>query len=424
MKTRSRHALACTLVLLSNGLSQAAETLSVVPDSARALATAGGRFANLDDASAVRVSPANIADVEEAQLLFNAAVWNGDIQFHSDNGAAVKMENSWIYPASLYGVFPLIPGKVALGLGISTPFGLATEYPKNMDPRLRYALPYESRLLAVDITPALAWKVSENLSVGLGLDVVYSELEIKRAYPWSVWSGSSLTRDGELAFEGSDLGVGGYLGINWTVAKGHRLAFVGRLPITIEYSGELQASGRPGSNAVLNALGTTRSSSFDSEMTFPGSIAVGYGIDLTSRLTLGFDFQWTDNSSHDDIPLNVGNNQVLLGGQNAAQLGWKDSIDLGTGISYALTDAWTLRSGYLFSENSQPDDHYTPAVTVYDRHVIGLGVGWRGKRQSIDLAYAFVYNPERTVSGAAEPAFNGRYKHQWHVISISVTHRF
>lgn len=424
MNTCSRHALACTLVLLSSGLSQAAETLSVVPDSAQALATVGGRFANLDDASALRVSPANIAGFQEAQLLFNAAVWNGDIQFHSDNGASVKVDNSWIYPASLYGVFPIIPGELVFGIGVSTPFGLATEYPRDMDARLRYALPYESRLLAVDITPMLAWKVSDSFSIGAGLDIVYSELEIRRVYPWSVWGGSSLARDGELAFEGSDWGVGGYLGMNWTVAKGHRLALVGRLPITIEYSGELEADGRPRNNAALNALGTSRSSSFESEMTFPGSIAAGYGIDLTSRLTLGFDFQWTDNSSHDDIPLNVGNNQVLLGGSNAALLGWKDSIDLGTGISYALTDTWTLRSGYLFSENSQPDANYTPAVTVYDRHVFGIGVGWRGKRQSIDLAYAFVFNPDRAVSGAAEPAFNGNYKHQWHVVSVSFTHRF
>ena len=424
MNTRSLNALLGTLVLLVGSFSQAAETLSVVPDSAQALGMVGGRLANLDDASAVRVSPANIAGFEEAQVLFNAAVWNGDIQFHSDNGASVKMDQPWIYPASLYSVLPIVPGKLAFGIGVSTPFGMATEYPRDMDPRLRYALPYESRLLAVDITPALAWKVSENFSIAAGLDIVYSELEIKRVYPWSVWSPTSPVRDGELAFQGSDWGVGGYLGMNWTVAKGHRLALVGRLPITIEYSGELEANGRPGNNAVLNALGTSHSSSFDSEMTFPGSIAAGYGIDLTSRLTLGFDFQWTDNSSHDDIPLNVGNNQALLGGQNSALLGWKDSIDLGTGLSYALSDSWTLRSGYLYSENSQPDDHYTPAVTVYDRHVFGVGIGWKGKRQSIDLAYAFVYNPERTVSGASEPAFNGRYTHQWHVLSISVTHRF
>lgn len=421
MNTRAFHLILLLTLIASDGM-HAAETLSVVPDSAQALATAGGRFANLDDASAVRVSPANIAGMLETQVLINAAVWNGDVRFNSTNGSFVKMSESWIFPGSLYGVMPIVPGRVAFGMGISTPFGLATKYPKNMDAGLRYSLPYESRLLAVDITPALAFKLTDSISVALGMDIIYSELSIQRVYPWALWAPGAV--DGELSLNGSGWGIGGYMGVNWTVAKGHRLAFVGRLPVKIRYSGELEARGMPAGNPVLTALGATPTSSFNSDMTFPGSIALGYGIDVTDRLTLGFDFQWSDNSSHDDIPLAVDNNQVLLGGVERANLGWKNSIDLGTGITYALDERWKLRCGYLFSENSQPADNYTPAVAVYDRHVFGVGVGWRGKRQSVDLAYAFVYNPMRTISSAADPAFNGSYKHQWHVLSFSLTHRF
>jgi hypothetical protein len=39
---------------------------------------------------------------------------------------------------------------------------------------------------------------------------------------------------------------------------------------------------------LINALGATPTSRFGSDMTFPGSIALGYGIDLTERLTVGF----------------------------------------------------------------------------------------------------------------------------------------
>lgn len=410
-------------LLLAHGFSPAAETLSVVPDSAQALATAGGRFANLDDASAVRVAPANIAGMTEAQVLMNAAVWNGDIRFDSNTGASVKMSESWIFPGSLYTVIPIIPGKLAFGIGASTPFGMATKYPKDMDPALKYQLAYESRLLAIDITPAIAWKVTDTLSVAAGMDIIYSELTIRRAYPWALWAGPG-TPDGELSLQGDGWGFGAYASANWTIAKGHRLAVMGRLPVKINYSGDLEAKGMPAGVPALLAVGATPTSSFKSDMTFPGSIAVGYGIDVTDRLTLGFDFQWSRNSSHDDIPIDIGNNQALLAGNNAALLGWKNSIDLGTGITYALDERWKLRCGYLFSETSQTAANYTPSVATNDRHVFGVGVGWRGERQSIDLAYAFVYNPIRTISGNATPAFDGRYKHQWHVISLSLTHRF
>jgi len=422
MKLRAFHLL--MLLGAATGSSYSAETLSVVPDSAQALSMPGGRFANLQDASALRVSPANILEIEQTELLLNTAMWNGDIRFDATNGASVKMSESWIFPGSIYLVVPVKPGKLAFGVGVSTPFGMASKYPKDMDPRLRYSLPYESSLLAVSITPAVALKVTNSLSVAAGLDIIYSRLSIKRIYPWGALPGLACTPDGAIEFQGNGLGLGAYLGVNWEIFKGHRLALVGRLPVTVNYEGEFKAQGLPVGTPTINAIGATPTSRFGSDMTFPGSIALGYGIDLSERLTVGFDFQWSNNSSHNDIPLFVGNNQPLLNGTNRAVLAWEDSIDLGMGMSYALDENWTARCGYLFSENSQTAVNYTPAVAVNDRHVFGVGAGWQGKKHGFDLAYAFIFNPIRTISGAADPAFNGRYKHQWHVVSLSYTRRF
>lgn len=419
MKTRAL--LLLTFCCFAHGLN-AAETLSVVPDSAQALGTVGGRFANLHDASSVRVSPANMLQIQETELLINAALWHGDIKLDSTNGASVKMDQPWVYPASLYLVVPTKSKRVAFGMGVSTPFGMASVYPKDMDPRLRYVLAYESRLLALDFTPAVAFKVTDSLSVAAGLNVIYSDLVLKQIYPWGNPLGPTPgATDGEIKVRGKGWGVGPYLGVNWEIAKGHRLAFVGKLPVRIRYNGDFTAVGMPA--GWQGALGTSETSQFDSEMTYPGSVALGYGVDVTDRLTLGFDFQWSGNSSHDDLPLNVGNNQAVLG-TNAAMFAWKDSIDLGMGATYLLDRNWLVRGGYLYSENSQTAANYTPAVCVYDRHVFSLGVGWRGESRSLDLTYAFVYNPIRTVAGAAQPAFNGNYKHQWHVLSVSVTQRF
>ncbi len=399
-------------------VSRAAETLSVVPDSAQALGIVGGRFANLSDASSVRVSPANMLEIADPELLINMAAWHGDIRLDSTNGASVQMSRPWVFPASMYYVLPLTPGRTAVGIGVSTPFGMASIYPKDMDPRLRYVLPYESSLLAVDITPAVAFKVTDNLSVALGLDIIYSDLKFKQIYPWGlVLPGSP---DGEVHFQGKGWGLGGYLGVNWTVAKGHRLAFIGRLPVRIRYKGEFNTRDMP---AALAGAGFSESSRFDTEMVYPGSLGLGYGIDLSERCTLGFDFQWSANSSHDDLELRIGNNQALLPASRAA-FDWQDSIDLGTGVSYKLDESWTLRGGYLYSENSQLAANYTPSVAVNDRHVFSLGLGWRGKTRGVDMTYAFVYNPTRVISGAAQPAFNGNYRHQWHVVSLSVSQRF
>lgn len=400
--------------------ARAAETLSVVPDSAQALGIAGGRYANLNDASAVRVSPANILSIEKSELLINTAMWHGDIRVDSASGDRVQMSRPWVFPASMYYVQPIVLHKVAFGVGVSTPYGMASIYPKNMSATtgMRYALPYEASLLVADITPAVAFKLSDNLSLAIGMEIIYSDLTMKQFYNWSgIAPGSP---EGDIQIHGQGWGMGAYMGINWEIAKGHRLAIVGRLPVRIQYRGEFKASNIP--PALAGAFSPT--SSFGSDLNLPGSIAAGYGIDVTERFTLGFDFKWTNNNATNDLPLNIGGNQALLGGQNSAALNWQDSVEFGTGMTYIVNECWRLRCGYLFSENSQPASTYTPMICTNDRHIFSLGVGWHGKTRSVDLTCAYVYNPTRVISGAVQSLFNGNYKHQWQVLALSITQRF
>ena len=414
--------IVCSFLALAAAAVHASETLSVVPDSAQALGIVGGRYANLNDASAVRVSPANIMQIQKSELLINTAVWNGDISFSGTNGQSVRMNKPWVFPASMYFVQPIIPGRLSFGLGVSTPYGMASVYPQNMDGQLRYALPYSSNLLTLDITPAVAFKVTDDLSVAIGLDIMYADLKMKQFYPWTRLPGLGGSPEGDIQMHGQGWGLGAYAGVNWTVAKRHRFALVGRLPVKVSFRGDFKASNMPAGAPGL--YGVSSSSNFNSDMTFPGSISAGYGYDVTDRFTVGFDFKWSQNSSHDDLPLLIGNNQPLLNGANSSVFGWRNSIDLGTGMTYRLNESWVVRGGYMYSENSQPATTYSPVVCTNDRSIFSLGVGWRGKTRGLDVTYAYVYNPTRVIGNASQPLFDGNYKHQWQVLSFSFTQRF
>ena len=403
MKTNSYTQIALIVGLLGLPcLSQAAESLSLIPDSAEALGIAGGRFANLQDATTARVAPASMIDIEQATIQFNTGLWRSDIGLESAAGVSLHNNDPWVYPASLYAVIPLASKNVAFGLGLTTPYGLGSQYSKSSSKR--YFVPYESSLRTYSITPSVAFRLSDSISAGLGLDFMYGDLQINQLFP--IIPGF----DGELRFDAQGWGASGFGSILWKLTPRQRLSLVGRLPLSLEMEGDLQ----------VRAFGTTVTD-FETNMTFPGSIALGYGIDLTDRLTLGFDFKWSANNSHDDIPLDVKN--VALP-QTTLPLNWKNSIDLGMGATYKLSPVWLVRAGYLFSENSMPDSTYTPSIPAYDRHIFSLGLGWRGKSNRIDATYGFIYNPDRTVTGASNAAFNGSYRHQWHVLSLSFTHLF
>jgi long-chain fatty acid transport protein len=399
--------------------ANASETLATIPDSAVAQGMSGGRYANLTDLSAIHSTPANIADLTQPAAEVNYAVWYGDVRFtQAGTGETVKMQDPWKMLGSFYAAIPIIPGKLVFGLGVTTPFGLSSMWPK--EGPIKYLIPYEATLLTIDINPVLAFKPVENVSLGIGLDIMYSELELKQLYPWSQAVPGLKLPDGTIHFDGDGWGVGAFVGMTWKVTPRQRVTIIGRLPLDIGYEGNFTATNLP---SFTKGTGVTSHSDFKSNIRFPASVGAGYGVDLTEKLTLGFDFLWAENSTHDDIPLDIGNNQSLLG-TKGKELLWKDSFTIGTGLQYRLDDHWALRAGYMYSSDSQRDFTYTPSIPSNERHLISIGLGYRGARQSLDLGYSYSLFPDRNVTGDMEPGFNGKYEIGWHVITTSYTYRF
>ena len=417
MKTPSKKlnpaftALAAAAVFLASpSASQAAESLSLIPESAEALGMVGGRFANLSDATTARVAPANMIHTTSPTVQLNTGFTHNDIQFQSISAERLTHQNPWGYPFSLYALVPIVPHQLVFGIGVSTPYGFEASYDPSSS--LRYEVPSQARLRTWSVSPSAAWRVHEKVTLGLGFDIMQGDLLIHQIIPL----GGS---DGRLDFDAEGWGLSGFGSILWQPTPHQRLSLVGRLPLRLDMSGNFVAKGVP---PGLGA-GLANRSEFGTEMTFPASLAIGYGIDLTNRLTLGFDFKWTANQSHDDIPLDTSDSNSLLP-KSSIPLNWRNSIDLGTGATYQLSEHWLLRAGYLFSENSMPDRSYTPAIPGYDRHIFSLGVGWKGQRDRIDLAYGFVNQPDRSVTNADVPNLNGRYQNQRHVVMLSVSHKF
>ena len=413
MKSLSLFALtlACGVSLL-----RANETLAVVPDSASALGMAGGRYANVGDPAAVRTNPANILTLDAPAFEVNVGAWYGDINFTTPTGQSEKMGAPWKYLGSAYYVEPIKPGETAWGLGISTPYGISSEWPQ--DGPLKYLIPYKSSLLTVDLTPAFAFKVGD-LSVGIGMELMYSDLKLQQLFPWSLLVGHPVM-DGNFVLDGDGFGVGGFLGLNWEPVKGQRFALVGRLPLSISYSGDFTANNLPG---AAHAMGFTSTSSFDSSFRYPGSIAAGYGWDVTDRFTLGFDAMWAANSSQQQLPLLIGRDQALLGRQSVP-FNWRNSWEGGFGAQYKINESWKLRAGYLYASASQPDETFNPAVASNERHMLTIGAGWSGKKDTVDIALSYLIYPDRTITDNVQPGFDGRYSIQWYVVSLSYTHKF
>ena len=404
--------------LLSWSIGQqlgAAEGVRTLPDSAAGMGMIGGRLANMLDPSVTRANPASLPLLRESALMITAGPWHGKTDFNGVDGSSETMIEPWKPLGSMYYVRP-VSENVTVGIGFAAPFGLSMSWPR--DGPFRYYAPYEAVLQTAALNPAVGFKLNDRVSIGVGLDVFYSRLELSQDYPWALAAGTPVP-DGDMNFEGDGWGFGGYMGINFKLAEHHRLALVGRLPVNVGYNGDFSISDVP---AALSGV-FLPDTGFKTDIEHPASIGIGYGVDLTDKLTLGIDCEWIQNSAHDDLPLNIGSNQPLLP-VDRLDLDWRDSYSVGCGLQYQLTPAWVLRAGYLFSKSPLRDRTYTPVIPTNDRHIFSAGVGYTRGRHTFDLAYSFVPMETRTVREASTPAFNGDYEIEWQVFTASYTLRF
>jgi len=316
-------AMLCFTLALTAAIASApaAEGLRTLPDSAEAMGMLGGRFTLLDDASVARTNPASLTEIHDTLMTFTYQPWHGETDFRNAAGVQDSMVRPWKHTGSLYLAHP-VNDRLTAGMGVSAPFGISINWPR--EGAFRYTGAYDAELQTFAITPSLGLKINDSISLGAGLDIYRSKLRLEQRFPWAVVTGLPL-RDGDFVFDGTGWGLGAYAGMRVEWGGRHHFGLVGRLPVTVDYEGDSTIS-----NVPVPGLAANRTA-FASQVEHPGSIGAGYGFDFSERPSDGIDFEWIQNSTHDDIPLAIGPNQPLLGGRSAVPLGWDDSISISVG---------------------------------------------------------------------------------------------
>jgi long-chain fatty acid transport protein len=398
------------------------------PPEGAALGHVGGKIVQSKDASAVTHNPANLTDLAAPQFMGALTIVRGEAEYTDLAGGTTTTDDPWKYLPNLYVAWPLPAKRLALGLGITTPYGQSTVWDKD-NPLFpfRYTAPYSAELMVLNFNPTVAAKLTDELSLGAGVDVFWSRFQLQQLFPWAMLLGAAAP-EGTMDVDLTGMGLGLNAAATWRPLPRHGLALTCRSPVKVDYDGDFDVSGAPDPTLLPPTLPPlTGHSDADTEIEFPAVVAFGYAFNITERVTLEANVEWVQFSSFDELELNTGIHNILLHAPTdpdplapaTIREDWDDTWNAGLGADWRITDALTLRAGYIFLQSPIPDETLAPTLPESDRHVLSLGAGFRHGRHSVDAAYAYSLFADREVSLAESPVFAGTYEMSSHLIGLS-----
>jgi long-chain fatty acid transport protein len=412
----------------------------------------GNAFAaQADDPSALHYNPAGMTQLPGLQFMAGGLISGGSTDFTSPTGVTARGDRNgtvaWPPPMHAYitanmkdlGLTAL--GDLSLGIGLTVPFGSLTRWPN--DGPFRTATTF-SALPLLDIKPTLAYKVNENVSLGLGADIytfsgLAGEGHVERQSIWPGGLGVPAGSKVELFGKGSAAGFNASLLYKALHnADGKPLAnigFVYRSQATLHLSGALLANGAELSDARATLV-------LPQIMT--GAIAIWPVRTSEREWKLEMDVDYVGWKSVRNLDVTLENGTTIAQPQN-----WRRTYAVMFGTEYkwlALESLphWVvaLRAGYTNQQNQMPDLSYDPGIPSADLHVVGGGLGLlckeggsflglmrcgelgigslKPKMIGVDLSLQAGLYEDHTVSGNRNPTVDGTYRTTLYNGSVSI----
>ena len=400
-------------------LPASAEGFRNPPPGTFDLGRAGGRIAQVDDASAVQQNPANLPDLLNPEFQFTPSIVYIHVNYRSSSGEVASTKNPWKLLPNLFATVPLVDDKLAFGLGFSVPYGLANEWNNNTSAfarpsgSWRYQSPFLSKLETINFNPSLGLKINDHWSVGAGLDVMWSRLTLRQFYPWFLSTGNLANPDGYATVKATGIGAGANFGTTVHITEHQRLALTLRTPVRVDYEGHFGVDNVPASFG-----GGRMGDKFATSIKFPTIIAAGYGVDVTDKIRVESDVEWLQFSNFKSLQLKS-RTAATLGFPASTPQNWHDTFTAGIAGDWKFATNWVARLGYQYYESPVPDSTFSPTIPDSNQNVFTFGLGYTCGHHGLEAGYGLDFYDDRNIKNDQNPAFNGKYTMTVHLFSLS-----
>ena len=349
-------------------------------------AAAAGWAARAQDASTVFTNPAGMTRLEKSELLVGVQPLYLHAEFSPDSNTSTSGSDgdasTWLPAGGLYYVHNLRP-KLKIGVSTVGYFGLGLEYENDWVGRYYVR---EVKLQALGIQPALAYQVTDWLSLGAGVVALYGVLEEKVAVN-NIGPNQS---DGKLKIEDSDLTYQANLGVLVEPRKGTRFGLTYLSEGDLKFKDEPNFSNLgPGLEALLRANGLL-DAKIKIEFTMPQALMFSAFHELSDHWAVMGNLGWQDWSEFGKVG-------VAVTSEDSSSLtldrNYKDTWHVAVGAQYRVADPWLLTAGIAYDSSMMDDEDRTPDMPLGEAWRFGLGARYDwSENLAFGLGYTLLWS--------------------------------
>ncbi|WP_431687393.1 OmpP1/FadL family transporter [Hahella sp. NBU794] len=394
---------------LSN--SALAAGFQLVEHSASGMGRAyAGEAAIADDASVLAANPAAMSLIEKTTFSGALSYIDPNVEVDGERSFTAfplpsrdagkdSAAPSALVPA-VYFVHPL-NDQVTVGIGAFSNFGLETDYGDSFGAS---DIANKTSITTVNINPSIAYKLSDQFSLGFGINYVKAEAELLSTVPDGV---PGLARAKNVDLSGDGDAWGWNAGVLWNLSQNTRLGLAYRSKLSIKLEGDIKSD---------TILAFNDSGSLTVDLPDITELSLFQRINDQFAVHASVTYMGWENFDNLEVKLNSGVDKVLK------EENWDDSIRYALGATYDVDSNLTLRAGLALDETPVAEENRSLSIPDADRMWYSIGATYRvNANLSVDAGYTHlngdkVYLSEESTLGE----FNGSSEGDANLYSVQL----
>ena len=339
-----------------------------------------GITAVADDAEGALTNPAGMTRLHEQSFSVGGLLAYGLGDFAIDeerttmDGGNPKKGTSAVIIPSLYYVHPL-GERLRAGISLTVPSGFGAEYGRNWAGRY-YTDTYS--LVYVAVTPAIAYRISDTVSVGGSLGINYTASEAET----SINTLAPGAEDGRLEAELSGVGFSASFGVLWEPSATTRFGLVYTSDSEAELEGDVKLKNLgPVLDPVLDAL-DLKKVDLKIDNTLPQRIIAGVYHEFDSTWSITADLLWMKFSDFGTTGISLNDTELDVDPEDI----YNDIWGITAGVTRRMNASLSWNLGAFVISEPIDDQDRTLSMRLDRMWGVGGGVSQRfGDNRRVDL---------------------------------------